>query len=691
MTEMHKTLTDILESQAFERLAPFRNSASWNQLHKEERELLAKLLVMQGAHQLAQGNHQALESFDVANQVSSHAPDILYSQAVALSIHKENIRCLSLAAEALGRALEFNSQFFQASYLLAQVSTDIAHFEGDASFFFEANRRFEQAHALIDLSQESVSRGEFFWKWGLCLSALGKLSGEPLDYFQAIEKFRHAHSLGCQEVAFFNDFGLSLADLAFLLDKSEYFAEALSFFHQAVTADPLSFDGWYHQACCLQNLAEFTHDFIVLEQADHSFVQAIELNPECGHLWFKWGQLDMTIGKLRRDSLKLESSLLKFARAQQLEPVHPQILSSWAGAELLLGAQQDKLELIQSARVRIVNSLEIQPEDPDTWYLYGSCLNELGRYFHDEEYYNQAIEKFRYGLSLTRQHPLLWYGLALSYFALGELSEDQVLFEKALRYCARVIEHGGEGSPQFWNDWGVILLKLAELTDQPSHVELAIEKFERALKQPVQYIEGKDLDLEWIYNYGYAFDLLGDLKGEARYFEKAVQILSQVLQLDPYYNRARYNLALALTHLGESLSDVESYQKAVDHFQYLVDLDPEDDVIYLDFGVLLASFGLLIHDGHHPERSQSLYLQAENHFMQAALLGNVQAYYQLAGLYSITGHFKQAMDYLERAQFADMLPGIEDLLHDDWLENLRQFPPFRQFLNSLSSDKYEQE
>jgi tetratricopeptide (TPR) repeat protein len=223
------------------------------------------------------------------------------------------------------------------------------------------------------------------------------------------------------------------------------------------------------------------------------------------------------------------------------------------------------------------------------------------------------------------------------------------------------------------------------MTQQASYVEMAIEKFERALKQPLQNVEGDDLDLEWVYNYSCAYDLLGDLKEEPHHFEKAVQIFTQILQLDPHYTMARYNLALALSHLGDAMFDVEHYHKAIEQFQQLLDQDPEDDMIHLDFGMSLTNLGLLVHDVHHPERSQALYRQAEGHLMQAAALGNTQAYYQLAGLYSITEHYGQAMHYLERAQFCETLPGIEDLLHDEWLEGLRQTPSFRQFINQLSS------
>lgn len=686
MTLIRKTLAGILESQEFEQLEPFKQSTVWETFAQEEKMLFARLLVMQGAVQLAQSNHQALESFEIANQVCSSDPHILYQQGRILCSYRENIRCLTLACQALARALQQNSSFISAWYLRAQALIDIGLFENDPAYFIEADQSFEKVLSLLgENSEEMILREELFWKWGFCLTSLGKISGEPVDFYQAIEKYRQAHMLGCKETKFFNDFGRSLADLGTLLEKSDYFAEALILFNQVVCQSPESFDGWYNQACCMQSLANFKGYDKLLEQADHSFNKAVEINANCSQLWSKWAELETTIGKLKYDPQKLEASLLKFARAYQLDPGHPQILSSWAESELCLGVQEERLDFIQSARLKTLSSIEIQPDDFNSWYLYGLCLNELGNYFNDEDYYNQAIEKFQYALSVTRQHPLLWYGLALSHFALGELTEQQALFEKAVRYCSRFIECGGEGFPQFWNDWGFALLKLAEMTQQVTYVEMAIEKFEHALKQPLQSVEIEDIDLEWVYNYSCAYDLLGDLKEEPQHCEKAVQIFTQILQLDSDYTMARYNLALALSHLGDAMLDIEYYHKAIEQFQQLLDQDPEDDMIHLDFGMSLTNLGLLVYDVHHPERSQVLYRQAEGHLMQAAALGNTQAYYQLAGLYSITEYYNQAMHYLERAQFCKTLPGIEDLLHDEWLEGVRGTTSFRQFINELSS------
>src|SRR5262249_11240166 len=154
------------------------------------------------------------------------------------------------------QALQKNPHDQKAWVLRAVVLTNMGVFDNEASFLNEAHHHFEKALSLIGSSEEPIYLSEFYWKWGCCLAALGKLSGEPLDFHQAIDKFHRADESGCHDYRFYLDFGHSYADLAALLEKSEYFAEAFQLFNQAVQLEPSSFEGWFHQACCLRCLTE---------------------------------------------------------------------------------------------------------------------------------------------------------------------------------------------------------------------------------------------------------------------------------------------------------------------------------------------------------------------------------------------------------------------------------------------------
>lgn len=685
MSAIQKTLNEIKESQSFDRLEEFKDLKIWSQMGEDEKELFALLLTQYGSQQLSKGETKVLDNFELAAKVLSYSSSILYHHGLIFASYADNSRCLNLACQAFSKAARGDPNFFLAWYKWGETLLKLGVLDGDIDCFTEGHLKFEKASELV----EGIKDADFFWKWGQCLAGLGKHSGEPHDYHRAINQFSKAFELDCKHTEFFNDYGDAMVELASLLERPEFLIESLKWFEQAVEVNPDEFNGWFNLASTLLKIAEILPAEEYFEQACMSFLKAAEIDPTNALMWLRWGQLESSLGKMKRSPKILESSLEKFAKAYELETDNAAVLSCWGEVELFFGSSQERLDLLHSAKNKILRSLELHPETPDVWYLYGACLNELGHFFEDDSYFFQAIEKFEYGLTLNSKHPLLWYGLALSHFALGELNEDALMFEKAVRYCSCVIEAGGGVLPQFWNDWGVALLKLAEITNQQAHIEAAIEKFERALKQPALAAEAEDVDLEWVYNYGCALDLLGDVTEDPRHFERAIRILAHIIQVDPSYTHARYNLALAHSHLGELTYDIESYQKAIEQFQILLENDLEDEMVHLDYGVSLINFALLVHDTNHPERAQAIYKQAESVLIQSASLGNCQAYYQLAGLYSLTDHYTLAMYYIERARSFGVLPPVEDMLHDEWLEGLRQTPTFRQFISQLSGQSNE--
>jgi tetratricopeptide (TPR) repeat protein len=683
MTSIRTLLMDIHTSGSFDKLESYKEPAVWSTFSQEDRELLAMLLVKQGALQLEQSDHHMLETFQLADQISNQSAEIAYQQGKIFANYPDHLHCLSLACQAFERAIQRNPHFIDAWVEGAETLAMLGIEESEPLHLQKANEWFQTA-VTFDFAESSHRLDQFYLNWGLASMATGNLSGEPIDFLHALEKLKQAVALECPGDAVWINQGMIYIELASLLNCFDYVSEALQVFSQAIEKYPLSFKGWFHEGCCLQRLGEVSSNESLLEKADNCFAQAAAIKSDDFLLWLKWGQLDTVLGKMKHDYAKMESSLEKFIKADALEPNHPQVMSCWAETELFLGSQSEDLNLIQSAHRKILKSLIVLSEDVEVWYLYGSVLNELGRYFADEDYYLQAIEKFQYGLTLVDHHPLLWYGLALAQFALGELTGEEVLFEKSVEDCERVLEYGGAIFPQFWNDWGVAMLKLAEITEEASYAELAIEKFEQAFKHPMLDMDKDEVDLEWIYHYGCAYDLLGDLTDEAPHFEKAIQILNQVLVLDPLYIQARYNLALAYAHQGELVNNKESYLQSLEHFSALVEQEPEDEAMQMDYGVTLINLALLLEESSQLEEAQAFYQQAENHLIISAALGNTQTYYQLAGLYSMTGHFEQAMYYLERAQMNGVLPGIDDLINDEWLERVSQTPSFRRFIHELS-------
>lgn len=701
------TLKAMLAANAFDKLTPFKEPAEWEAMTHDERELLGILFVKQGEHQLQQGDSKVLESFELASKVAPHSPTIFYRQALIYASQGENIRCLKAADEALKKSVELDPSFVSAWHCWGNILLRIGYFYENMDHFIEADEKFAKAESLSKASKQRYT-DSLYWHWGVCLYNLGKYSGEAVDFHRALEKFRLAeHEIDAPEFHF--DFGHALADLATLIGRQELLLEAIDQYEKGTNLSPMSHEGWLCLACAYQRLFNFASSrkhFLKLNlwreyfaKSDECFENAAEKNFDDPIIWMKWGELHLAAGRVARDPDQLTLAIEKFKNADFLETDNPYIMVRWGEALMLSASINESLEMLREAESKIVAALKPLAKECEAWYLYGLLMCEFGRYFACKDYYLKATEKFECGLQFKDAYPPLLQGMAMAYFSAGELSGDVKLVEKAIGCYARAAELCERVSAQFLSDWGVAQMKLGEMTNDPSHVEQAAAKFETAILDKMESsgrldsFEGDDLELEWLYNYGCALDFLGDFNDEPVYYEKSVRALSHVLKLDPDYIHARYNLALALSHLGEINADADCFHQATEQFQMVIEHDPEDEMAWNDYALAFLHLGLLLNDPLHKENTRYYFDQAEHRLFHSISLGNIHAYYNLACLYALTERPVEAIYFLQKAEQADALPPADDVIHDEWLDALRDQPEYRLLiarqLNKQAMDDYD--
>ncbi len=684
---VRQILQDILSHHKFEELEPFKNNKSWAGMDESERQLLASLFVLQGEKQLSQGDQNAPKTFDLAVNVAPQDSDILYRIGTAYAVANTSLPCLKNAENAMRQALKLQPSHFNATLALGNIYSAIGMLMHESESFNQANEYFAKAEQIASENQ-LLNAPHLYSHWGVCYYFQGKHSGEAVDFHKALEKFRTAADAGLQDKFFWNAYGDTLAELACLLDKEELFYTVVELYRNAVRQAFDYFDGWLSLGCAFQRLYDFYGNEDHFHQAAECFKMASQLNESNSVLWLKWAQLLAAAGKNKHDSKLISTAFEKFIKADACEPNSALILGLWGEALLLYGAQSENVELLREAQQKTFRSLELNPDSAEIWYIHGCSFYELGRYFNQEEYYHQAIDKFQFGLSIKQSEPLLWYGLAIAYNAIGDMRSDAKWLEKASQLFSRVIEFKGHGYRPMWNDWGVTLMRLAEITDEKSYIEQAIDKFEQVIPCDADRWDDEGINLEWLYNYGCALDFYGDFTEETVHYEKAILALSKVLHGDPKYTNARYNLALTYAHLGDLARDVECFHKSIEQFQILLSQDSEDEMGWCYYGVTIIHLAQLIQDPIHPEQSQKLYEIAENKLMSALALGSTQAFYNLACLNSLQGNHQASLHYLERAEAARALPPVDQILYDEWLDNVRSTHSFRSFVNQLSAKHY---
>ncbi|MBA3237573.1 MAG: hypothetical protein H0T62_04390 [Parachlamydiaceae bacterium] len=679
-------LHEILATNDYEALEPFKKPEIWQPLPPSDKELLGQFFILWGKELLNKSDPRAFDLFERALKVAGDSFKVLHMTGKAYASQKHSIRGMTAALDAFERALQINSDAFEVSHDYLQTLIHKGVLVEDESYFIRAIEKCRQIEAAA-IEQKEAVRVQFFWDWGKSHFHVAKRSGEAVDFYEALGKYRLIQDIKMSDPDFLKDSGDVYLQLGRLLSRESYCLEAIEFYQKSLIVAHECSETWFSLGLSYALLFENFGGSDNFLRANKSFFNAAKLDSNQLVYWFKWGQLQLECGKQQENLELIRGSIEKFARADSLEAHHPVVLCAWGEALLVYGTFTEEIGSLKNAERKIAESLALNPENEMGWHVFGCCYNELGRYFNDENFYFEAMAKFRHGLALNKNSALLWHGLAYSNFALGEFKNDLSFIEKSCQLCARAMENGALSQAQCWNDWGVALMKMGEILGDKQSIESALEKFENAMNLQNSWGNREECDVELLYNYGCALDFLGDFSEDPLYYEKSVQVLQKVLHTDPSHPHARYNLALALLHLGERISDAECLGRAAEQFEVIISLDPEDEMAWNECGLALLNLAELVHDAALPYKSRHYFELAEIKFHQAVALGCIQAYYSSACFYSLIGNYPEALFFLEKAEHFGALPPIDEIMNDDWLFDLRQTEGFQGFISRHQQDE----
>ncbi|MBB65001.1 MAG: hypothetical protein CMO81_08035 [Waddliaceae bacterium] len=678
-----KVFQEIRYSRDYECLEPYMDAELWKKMKEEERTALSELLLVWGEDLLMRRDSRTYTVLDCATNLYPQDATLAFQKAEILAMDLDHIRSLSAAAKACSEAVSLDKTHFEAWVLWGQVLVFLAIEDERYEYFSLAEEKFQKAEELCE--DHEGDRGVFLWRWGQCWDCQGHVSGEVHDYSIALEKYREADRCGLDLTAFQLDYANVLVKIGQLLGEGEeFFHEAINVYQRVIQQDPESFDAWYDLAQAQARYYELTLNPIAFQEADQSYSVAAEIEEDARELLLDWAQHQLNYGKWHRDLGYLESSLQKLELLLTYEPSNLFALACHAEVLLLLGAEQERLDMLKEAEKSIQQGLEQAPDDAEFWFLAGLAQLELGSYFTDESMIYLAIGRFEQGLSIEANNYRLWQGLAITYHMLGDLQRSEKYLLQSLEYFSKAADYGPRILSFYWGEAATVLLRLGEITGEQHYVEEAIVRFEGVLKELNKHHDLVDVDL--LYNYGVALDLMGDYSDDPAYYRRAIQILNEVLELTPSMQGARYSLAIAYSHLGEVSSDPVQFDLARQHFEQLLAVDPEDDLAWNDWGVTLLNMAQCVIDPTNDKALEKVYLEAEEKFTRSVAFGGSQAYYHLACLYSLRGMYPESLNLLRRAESSGVSLDMQEILYDEWLAGLRETDEFKAFINQRSGE-----
>lgn len=191
----------------------------------------------------------------------------------------------------------------------------------------------------------------------------------------------------------------------------------------------------------------------------------------------------------------------------------------------------------------------------------GLFLESKGRFDAAIEYYNKAIKAYPF------EHTY-YQNLAKAYITRADVDQNTVNKKAFLDAAVLVYQRHLALIPQdtmSWNGMGIAEMKLAELTNEPSHYAKAETAFRASIRTCPAFLEpyinlgsqlymsGHKADALAVYKTALAIDNrepliyfnLGNMFAQEGDMQKAVSYWQDALDLNPNYNQARENIELS--------------------------------------------------------------------------------------------------------------------------------------------------
>jgi tetratricopeptide (TPR) repeat protein len=626
---------------------------------------------------------KSMEYFNSACTLKPDDPKLYFEQGLSLFDFASETgkgKVFLLANKQFKSAINILPEYFEAWQLWGMSLAALGKTYQESHYFLEAEEKLGRAISLSEQKEEEVLH-DLYAEYGFVKAEIAKRSGEACDWQLSIEAFEKASKLSSpSNPDFWNQFGLSHQSLSLLLHSTKACVKSIHCFKHAISYDPDHFDSRRNLTRSLEFLYFCTHDEDHFLQANEAYQSCIKLHPMDASLWFDYAVFFMKAGRQTQDTKKLYFALEKYKKAAALETSQSELffrIQAFSGETIALTGQLlEQIEMIHDGQSHIFEAIEECPSDAKLWRALGESFNALGKYFSDCDYYYQAIEQFQQGLSLDRTEHELWRAIGASYLQIGKMGEDEAVLKQALYFYNRAI-YLEPGQSYYHFEYACCLAKLGELTLKEEWIARAITAFEKALGMQKNAIY---LHPDWLFQYAKTLDLYAEFFEEDLYYHKAIEIYSHILMVDPDFPEIHYHIALAHSHLGELTESLDYFYKALHFLKLAIKRNEDNDQILIDLGVTFINIAMYTGDAAEME---SCYQEAESKFVKAAKSGNLQAYYQLACLFSLLGDAEQAMRFLIKAESFNALPTMEDLLADDWLEQVRASSSFMQFLDYI--------
>lgn len=308
-------------------------------------------------------------------------------------------------------------------------------------------------------------------------------------------------------------------------------------------------------------------------------------------------------------------------------------------------------------------------------FLSSIALRELADYFEETKFYlesHRMLSEKMHLFSPLSHSLLLRRECYWTFYCLNKQTEEVEEIRKTERAYLSLLQQ----MPDCFSlhaEVGMVCTLLGEITMEKAPLQRAIQHFETIINSGVERSVNRLFHPEWLYQYGIAYDCLGEDAREVRYYVRAIEIFSHLLNQYPDYQKVHYNLALAFFHKGELSEEKTAFLRCFFHFHQYTLSDSEEGAVWNDWGIASLYFSEECAPCPSFPQDNRLYKEmAERCFLRALHCGEPSAHYFLACLYSLSHHYEASLSQLKKAAQFSILPSREEIEEDRWLIPLKK-------------------
>ncbi|MBS0645526.1 MAG: hypothetical protein JSR97_02900 [Verrucomicrobia bacterium] len=425
-------------------------------------------------------------------------------------------------------------------------------------------------------------------------------------------------------------------------------------------------------------LVLLTDDPTEFEHANRLYEETITAHPSLANLWLHWGYLLLQVGWKKQQVAIVETAVEKLTslKIAEADPVLSTVFLSQA--LMALGVLVDDLNLIQEGEERLLKISQLCPEHRNLIKTEAFVCLAKALYFNDAQYFEGAVNRYTKLVTERGDDIESWYGLMEAYLGWGKLQKQAKLIIKSCHAAARLTQLRPFSS--------IYHIQTAQLLFLRYRFQQDMKNLGRMLEQAIKHLQlalAIKEDFEVLLQLALMWDALAEETGDDNSYMNAIQGLEILYLRLPTDYRLKNALGVALTHYGVYTLKPDLLFRASHLFEQVLKRDIEHASSLTHLGLCKLVLSEIAVDPHNPEEALSKRSDAERLLKQAIRYGDEEACFHLARLYSMKKLYSESIEYLKRARMQHVLPSIERLEQDTWLEGVRQTEAFQEFVSGL--------